>query len=281
MPDRLEDLESQLMAQQDTRINRDFTPIAYYFDMLFWSTHFHRGYLWVLDRANRIRFLYVLAAVLTGSFLASLIHLVRPAGPLTARRAACCSVWAMGFTMLALEILLLLGFQAVYGYVYHRLALIVAAFMAGMALGSWLSRRAQLQQGSQSSQLSRLVWLQLAAASSPFLISGLLLIFARIDTRTLALLISTFVFPLLALLSGFLGGYQFPVVSQLYFPARNNSASNPGMIYGLDIMGAWCASLFLSILFFPLYGLFASALLIAAVNAGPLLLAGILARRVR
>ena len=38
---------------------------------------------------------------------------------------------------MALQILLLLGFQSVYGYVYSQLALLVGLFMAGIAMGSW------------------------------------------------------------------------------------------------------------------------------------------------
>jgi predicted membrane-bound spermidine synthase len=86
-------------------------------------------------------------------------------------------------------------------------------------------------------------------------------------------------FPLLAFLSGFLGGYQFPLVSRLYYPTRDCRRSNPGIIYGLDILGAWCASLLISLVFFPLYGLVASALLIAVVNTGPILLAATAAKR--
>ena len=41
----------------------------------------------------------------------------------------------MGFTMIGLEILLLLAFQAIYGYFYQQLAILIGAFMAGMAAG--------------------------------------------------------------------------------------------------------------------------------------------------
>ena len=47
----------------------------------------------------------------------------------------------MGFTLLGLEVLLLLGFQALYGYVYQQLAILVALFMVGMAGGAWLALR--------------------------------------------------------------------------------------------------------------------------------------------
>ena len=45
----------------------------------------------------------------------------------------------MGFTLLGLEMLLLLGFQALYGYVYQQLSILVALFMVGMATGAWLA----------------------------------------------------------------------------------------------------------------------------------------------
>jgi len=48
-----------------------------------------------------------------------------------------------GFTLIGLEMLLLLAFQAIYGYVYQQLAVIIAAFMAGVALGAgWRLDRA-------------------------------------------------------------------------------------------------------------------------------------------
>jgi uncharacterized membrane protein YfcA len=48
---------------------------------------------------------------------------------------------ATGFTLMALEIFLLLAFQSIYGYVYHQLAILIALCMAGIALGSWLGMR--------------------------------------------------------------------------------------------------------------------------------------------
>ena len=57
---------------------------------------------------------------------------------------------------MALQIFLLLLFQSVYGYVYHQLAVLIAMFMAGIALGSWLGIRKvefrQLLAGCQEPQ---------------------------------------------------------------------------------------------------------------------------------
>ena len=61
---------------------------------------------------------------------------------------------AMGFTMIGLEILLLLAFQAIYGCVYQQLAMVIGAFMAGMAAGSWLA----LCRGGRGTLAGRRSW---------------------------------------------------------------------------------------------------------------------------
>jgi len=285
MPDRLQDLEQQLIDHGGDRINSDFSPIAYYFDMLFWSTRFHRGYLWIMTGLNKLSFHTVLSVILAVSLTMAVVLLVRKGSTSFAGASASYCVWAMGFTVLSLEILLLLGFQAVYGYVYDRLSLIVATFMVGLASGSWWSLRREHVTDSKNGtplDLTFLFWLQSAAAASALLLCGLLFLFAKIDIRLLVFLVSTLAFPALAFLAGMLGGFQFPLASRLYFPDKDGPV-NPGLLYGLDVLGAWTASLVLSVVFFPVYGLFPSALLIAAFNLGPILLAGaaaVTARRV-
>jgi hypothetical protein len=44
MPDRMLELETQIRPEARTRTNRDFTPIAYYFDVALWSTKFNNAY---------------------------------------------------------------------------------------------------------------------------------------------------------------------------------------------------------------------------------------------
>ncbi len=51
------------------------------------------------------------------------------------------AVFLVGATEISLELTALLAFQSIYGYVYRELALIVAAFMAGLAVGGWLGTR--------------------------------------------------------------------------------------------------------------------------------------------
>ena len=49
------------------------------------------------------------------------------------------SIIVIGCTEISLEILIIHGFQAIYGYAYYQLALIMTGFMIGLAFGSWCS----------------------------------------------------------------------------------------------------------------------------------------------
>jgi hypothetical protein len=99
-------------------LNKDFEPASYYRQIVYWLSYF-RANLWplavivaVLLFIVTIRLNSVSAAIFTGGFAAS-----------------------------SLEILLLFAFQILYGYVYQMIGVIVALFMAGLAVGSHLAKR--------------------------------------------------------------------------------------------------------------------------------------------
>jgi predicted membrane-bound spermidine synthase len=164
-----------------------------------------------------------------------------------ARGQAGLAVAAMGFVVLGLEVVLLLAFEAIHGYVYQQLALIIAGFMVGMALGS----RAALQ---RTGSLHTLAAVQALGALAPL---ALVLLAAP----------SEVVFLVLAACCGALGGYQFPMASRLYFGEAGDGAR--GALYSLDLAGSCAAALMLSAWIIPVFGLARTALLLAIVNAIP------------
>jgi len=84
-------------------------------------------------------------------------------------------------------------------------------------------------------------------------------------------LASQILFPALALVAGLLGGFQFLLASRVYFsgPGRRS----PGALYGLDLAGACAGALALSVLLIPVYGFLRTAVLMAAANLAPAVLA--------
>lgn len=276
-PERMQELEETIRPRAETPVNRDFAPIAYYFDVALWSAQFHPASPRWFQVLAGIGFGWVLAGAAVLVLLVSLAlgALARGRRPQTC--AGFCMT-AMGLTMIALEILLLLGFQAVYGYVYHQLAIVIAAFMVGMALGSWWAlRRGAGREAAGPRQFRALAGLQFLAALAPLLLCGLMRPLAGVTSSLGLFLVSQMLFPLLALLAGLLGGYQFLLASQVFFGGARQARS-PGLLYALDLAGSCVGAVALSLYFLPVFGFLRTAAVIAALNLAPAALAALAGR---
>jgi spermidine synthase len=257
-PDRVADLETQLRSAAPTPVNRDFAPVAYYFDVALWSSQFNQGYRRLFGAMAGINFGAV-AATLGAALLALVVggRFVMERRRRLRLAAGFCTA-AMGFTTIGLEMLLLLGFQAVYGYVYRQLAVVIAAFMAGMARTARGGMRV-------------LAITQTLAAFAPLVLLGVFQAIGRAD-NTGSLAASQIAFPALALVSGMLGGYEFPVASRIFFDGRQTgdpAAQHPSTLYALDLAGSCLGAVLFSAWFVPIFGFFKTALLLAMVSLAP------------
>ncbi len=239
-PERVRELAAAIAPAAKTPVNRDLAPVAYYFDLTLWSARFGSFQRELLETAARVPLAALAAALVVALLL--LAALFRPAPA-----AFCAGV--TGFTMIGIEVMLLIGFQALYGYVYHQLALIVGAFMAGLASGAWVAARQK-----RGVPLWRI---QVAVGLAPLLVFLL-----QQHGATLVIL--------LALVSGVLGGYQFGAATRDYFRGQ---ATRPGVLYAYDLAGSCAGALGVSAYAIPIFGFLKTALLIALVNAIPTLAA--------
>ena len=78
-------------------------------------------------------------------------------------------------------------------------------------------------------------------------------------------------FPLLALCSGMLGGYEFPLASRIFF--ASGARGGPGILYALDLAGSCLGAMLFSAYLVPVFGFFRTALLSAMVSLAPLVMA--------
>ena len=175
--------------------------------------------------------------------------------------------------LMALEVLLLLGFQAIYGYVYYQLAIVIAAFMAGMAAGSWLILRTSAHHQQVRVHGYTLAYLQAAAAISPLLLYAVLRTLTTMTNTGGLLLASQVLFPAMAITFGALGGCQFQVASRVYFPELDGEPASLAALYAIDLMGAFLGAILVSAYLVPVFGMLKSAYLISAVALGPILAA--------
>jgi len=264
-PDRVAALDAQIRPLAATPVNRDFAPVAFYFDVALWSSQFSQGYRRLFGAMAGVDFGTV-AAALAAALLALVVAGRFLAEGRRRRFAAGFSAAAMGFSAIGLEMLLLLAFQAVYGYVYRQLAVVIAAFMAGMALGTWLGMRR-----SPRGAMRVLAIAQVLAAAAPLVLLGMFQAIGRANTAA-SLVASQIAFPALALASGMLGGYAFPVASRIFFgpaPTQDPAAQRPSTLYALDLAGSCLGAVLFAAWFVPVFGFFRTALLSAMVSLAP------------
>lgn len=269
MPDRMEQVEEQLRPVASTPVNRDFAPVAYSFDVVLWSAQFGGGYSDWFRTAEHFPFRFVFGVVMVVLVVAGLAAFV-PGGERRARTAAGCCTAATGFTLMALQIFLLLGFESVYGYVYHQLAILIGLCMGGIALGSWMGMR-HVGRGNGVPRRTMMVTQLLLAASGPALLL-LLELLARASGVGTNWIAAQLIFPALAALAGMLGGYQFVIAAQIFL-ADGDGRSRLGVLYAIDLLGGSVGALVLSGYLIPVFGFWKTAWLGVAVNLAALLVA--------
>ncbi len=273
MPDRMEQVGEQLRPLSSTPVNRDFEPIAYYFDVVLWSTQFKEGNPNWLRAAARIDFKSVIAAILAPLLLMAIVLASVGTREKRARSASAYCAATTGFTLITLQIVLLLAFQSIYGYVYYQLAILIGLCMAGIAFGSRLGIRRKVvsDRPPYRSMASTQFLLAISAPALIFVVAML----AKISGVATTWLAAQIVFPALAALSGMLGGYQFPIATQIYLH-DGNSRPKLGMLYAIDLLGGCVGALVVSSYLIPVFGFWKTAWLSAAIN----LVAALLAARV-
>ena len=270
MPDRMEQVEEQLRPLASTPVNRDFAPVAYSFDVVLWSAQFKSGYAGWFRAAAHVPFSSVCGAALMVLFAAGMLMAFAGGRERRARSAAAFCTAATGFTLMVLQIFLLLGFQSVYGYVYHQLTILIGLGMAGLALGSWFGLRKISSRHALPCRTMAATQFLLALAAPALMLAVSLL--DKLSGTATTWLAAEIVFPALAAFSGMLGGYQFPVAAEIFLSDRVGR-SGLGALYAIDLLGGCAGALLLSSYLIPVFGFWRTAWLCAAINLAPMLLA--------
>jgi spermidine synthase len=235
--DRFEMTAASLTDIRPIRLNLDLRPICYFYDMVLWLTRFY-GNLSDLFYAASLFDLWWMAIPLL--LLGAVVWRFRGA-------TVPAVVALTGFATMTVEVAVLLGFQALRGYIYHELALITAAFMLGTAIGAsilneWLGRT---EERVRLGHRPLFVLLQASLFAYALLLPTLM-------TVAHALPLPDLLFPLLSMAAGFLGGMEFPLAAHL---TSGRVAGIAGLIYSADLVGACFGALLSSVFLIPILGI--------------------------
>ena len=277
-PDRIAQLDALLQDEKRPVINRDFHPQAYYFGIAVWNSQFRSYAARALEFLAQPSFAWVMLSL--GILLAAGCgRTLWRTSPLHRMRvAAIASLLATGFALMTLQILILLAFQSLCGYLFQELALLIGMLMGGISLGAWLGLR-RVQRGDARALNKLSAWNQLAVmlCAPAFLLAAHLLAQLQLPAEHPRIVES--IFAVLALLSGVPGGLQFPIAAEIGRRAREDRPISAGTYYAVDLFGGCAGAILLTGFVIPLYGFWNTAWLASAMMLAPMVLAASSARR--
>lgn len=260
--------EAELSRVDAPVVNRDLQPYGLLDGLAYWSAAFSPEVLSYLNLLKRIKVWHILAAggvaVAMGWIAAARKRGVSP---------VVLAIGATGFAGMSIDLSVVLAVQVLHGYVYHLIGMLIAAFMAGLSLGGWLSSQGA-QQGDATMCMARL--------RSRFLaLEGLLLIYVAALPLLLGVARSWASVPdwlgpayLLGLnaAGGLLVGAQFPLANRLLRDHQQRATDAAASLYSADLLGAFAAALLISTALIPSVGIHGTCTLLILLKAGSLTL---------
>ncbi|TVR58095.1 MAG: spermine synthase [Spirochaetaceae bacterium] len=273
-PAMLPSLAEQLAADADaapvvTRrfINSDMRPIGYFYTLVKWSVLTRADHARYLQRLANIRLSWTIApfgaAVLGAIALFALGSRRERFAAASARFAVFTAVFTTGISTMSIQIALIFVFQSVYGFVYEMVGVIVAIFMAGLAVGTIVVRA----RFGETANARMLAAIQLAITVFSLVVAVLLPWTTTIPSPTGAFV----VFATITFLAGALNGADFPLAVACRLKARPGTEKATGAVYGTELFGACLGSLIAGVVLAPIFGIVACCIFASLANAAAFL----------
>ncbi|RMF54985.1 hypothetical protein D6745_03565 [Candidatus Woesearchaeota archaeon] len=229
-PDRISQITSSIDEKEG--VNHDFSPVTYYYHLLYWMSHFKANYA-----------LFIIIIILLMAFFLSRL------------KAVSFAIFTTGFASSSLEVVLLIAFQVIYGYVYHIIGLIITMFMLGLAAGSFY-----MNKKLRKKNINDLIRLEFAIVLYAVMLPFTLLYLAKHSAGFAA---NQAVFSVLTFIIAVMAGMEFPLASKLHFKKISSTAAE---LYNADLLGASLGALLVSAFLIPIFGLISVCFFIAFLN---------------
>ena len=264
-PLRLDYLESILEGAGGSAVNRDFFPICYFHNLMLWAIQWHSGLQNLLNFLADIKLQWLWTAM---AVLGAVIVAIFWSGRSKFRLAVASCIFVSGGIEIVLQVIYLLSFQIMAGFVYRQLALIIAFFMTGLAIGAgWIARQNPAPSKTASARVS-LIRVQALVCGLPL---GLMLLFPLVQNFVSPAAI-IWLFSGLSLFTGILGGAHFALAVMAITETGASPEKIGGLFYALDLAGAAVGVLMATLFIIPIYGIMNMLILLSILAAVSLLI---------
>ncbi len=215
-----------------TALNQDFSPISYYQQLVYWLSYFERNYWFP-----------AFIAVLIVAFLISQLNTIS------------FGLFTGGFSASSVEIILLITFQILYGYVFQITGIIITIFMAGLAVGSRYYNK-------MFSDITMFSYVKIQFGIGIFTSLLPLTFFFLRNFSIYPVLIHSLFFALTFIVAVLIG-VEFAIASRLRKLSFPHAAAN---LYSVDLIGSAIGALLASTYLIPILGIINVCFLIAGLN---------------
>ncbi|MCG8698612.1 MAG: hypothetical protein MI922_11200 [Bacteroidales bacterium] len=212
--------------QQDTKLNTDFRPIAYFNAIVHELSFFKTNAIWIFGTIVLL--------------IAALFLRLNPVA---------LGMFSTGFMASSVELLLLMFYQIVYGYIHTATGITFALFMAGTAMGALIKLPIQLKNLVSLHVLS-VGWIALTGISMYLL------------SNTSNQFVLHFCIYMLILITGIITGHVFKTTSKLYYDQHSHLTGN---IYAVDLVGSAFGALIIPTVILPLFGFYYALMIVALI----------------
>lgn len=249
-PDRVTFIKNRLQEEQG-ELNTDLEPVTFFLNMVLWGKLTASGMAEFLHLLRRMGpWPYLLPTVV---FL--LIHLIGSLGGNRTpterdsfnRTSALFAITTLGFVSMAMQIILLFGFQARVGLIFGRIALLNGLFMVGLALGAFFVIRNRTTFNYPI--ISLMVILFLLSITCFFLPNGVALL-SGLNGKS-----AEIIYYGLSGMVGLLAGGAFPSAVSIAHTLNKNTTITSGLIEAGDHLGGALGGMITGALLVPILGL--------------------------
>jgi spermidine synthase len=227
------------------KINQDFSPLGMFYSLAYWNSLFspHTKWLFRWFEQVNLRLLIIPFSIFTLVFLIICFK----GSTIFTKLSIPFAIMASGFAGMIFDLALIYTFQTLYGYVFHQIGLLVAAFMVGIAAGS-LAMTTVLERVKRD--FTYFIGLELAIILFSGVLPAIFLLFSPYLNSPAVLSLFRVIFPVLCLI-----GAQFPLASKIYLKLSPDLSGTAGLLYGADLAGGWLGGMLGGVLLLPVLGL--------------------------
>lgn len=250
--------------------NRMLKPVTYFYNLMLWSRFSGSALESILAVAGGLGSRRTMYWGALG--VAMLVLLVGGALKGTTRQSGLRGSWrrlmvasviaTTGFCGMALEIVLIFVFQGLFGYVYMRMGLIVAAFMLGLVAGAPSGRR--MASGTARSAWLSLVGVDVFLLAFPLVLAAL--VSMEFPSGALAWVVAEGAIYLGVATAGWAVGAEFPLANRAYLEAGSSGAGAAAITDASDHIGAAVGCIVMGVVLIPVMGISGSCLLLAGIK---------------